>query len=543
MISIAGRLLLCAALLPGCGSKDSPKESGADGSDLGSAAKDSVRGDSGLTGDLGTDSVSSIEVADEQTVGDVAHDASDWPADFGVLPDGSVADGAAEIPLGDTAWEHLDAGSDVDVDADTEWEPFPFEPCGAPGGNGKDDVPMCPVPGGEFWMGAPDWECEQLEELLPLEACQDELGDEQPAHLVSLAPYLIDQTEIRASRYRDCVLAGACSLPKELLGCQGPEPQGDAGPQGDGGNPGSRGPGGTVSGVFSCDSCIGLAIGAVAKFVVAAGFPPLNAVKVMQVELSALPFQYEIAGVPEGSYVVTVLVDMPPTCPGLPGLEDFVGVSGGFGSPKKITVVAEQDTPGVDIEGVPGLTVLPIKDTCTLANPDTDNMPMSSADWYQYKEYCEWAGKRLCTEAEWEMAAAGSEPRIWPWGNTWQTGMGNAYDPEADDFDWVSPVGSFPDAASPYGCLDMDANLMEFVQDWYDSGYYAKSPVENPLGACDAAAECPEYDSKVLRGVAWRKESGSSWGVAFDSRLCRRLNYHATGWFYDDVGARCCQSQ
>ena len=59
---------------------------------------------------------------------------------------------------------------------------------------------------------------------------------------------------------------------------------------------------------------------------------------------------------------------------------------------------------------------------------------------------------------------------------------------------YTAPVGSF--AANEYGLFDMSGNVNEWCQDWYDSGYYIKSPSSNPKG--------PDTGSDhVLRGGSW----------------------------------------
>ena len=46
----------------------------------------------------------------------------------------------------------------------------------------------------------------------------------------------------------------------------------------------------------------------------------------------------------------------------------------------------------------------------------------------------------------------------------------------------TSAAGSYPAGASPYGALDMAGNVREWVNDWYDGGYYSVSPGSNPPG-------------------------------------------------------------
>jgi formylglycine-generating enzyme required for sulfatase activity/predicted Ser/Thr protein kinase len=79
-------------------------------------------------------------------------------------------------------------------------------------------------------------------------------------------------------------------------------------------------------------------------------------------------------------------------------------------------------------------------------------------------EYCEWAGLRLPTEAEWERAARGGKSdEAFVWGNTWDeealnSGIG-------DGFPFTSPVGRFEKDKSGYGCFDMAGNVSEHVLD------------------------------------------------------------------------------
>lgn len=153
---------------------------------------------------------------------------------------------------------------------------------------------------------------------------------------------------------------------------------------------------------------------------------------------------------------------------------------------------------------------------CNFKNPDKKNHPVNCVDIYQATAFCNWVGKRLPDEAEWEFAARGNESRQYPWGN----------EPPDSQLCWsqisgTCPIRQYQTGKTPTGISDMAGNVSEWTTNKYITCYNSK--------------QCTEKSVYVVRGGSWVNQS--SYYVRSTSRGWAAPNTRNGG-----IGFRCAKN-
>jgi formylglycine-generating enzyme required for sulfatase activity len=142
----------------------------------------------------------------------------------------------------------------------------------------------------------------------------------------------------------------------------------------------------------------------------------------------------------------------------------------------------------------------------------TESVPVVLVNYRDAEAFAIWAGKRLPTEAQWELAARSSDGRRYPWGDQppkWSR-------PRV--FRQVDPVMSFPEDVSPYGVYDLVGNALEWTRDRFDPKYFGKlkeGVTENPTGP----TKVPNPLLRVVKGGSKDWIATFREGIQLDRRL------------------------
>jgi formylglycine-generating enzyme required for sulfatase activity len=136
------------------------------------------------------------------------------------------------------------------------------------------------------------------------------------------------------------------------------------------------------------------------------------------------------------------------------------------------------------------------------------HLPVVEVNWYEAQAFCQWRGKRLPTEAEWEKAARGPGGKVFVWGNEFDPKKGNV---SAAGQGGVTMVGRWAHDRSDYGVFDLNGNAMEWTADWYQP--YPGSDYQGPnfgeqfkVARGDAFGESGHYALPIFSRLAYRQD-------------------------------------
>lgn len=116
----------------------------------------------------------------------------------------------------------------------------------------------------------------------------------------------------------------------------------------------------------------------------------------------------------------------------------------------------------------------------TYGMPESATYPITGVTWAMASSFCLWTGGDLPTEAQWEFAARGTDGRLFPWGTTYNGDEGICWGHAIES---PCPAGTSAGDRSPFGAMDMGANVSEWTRDAFGAYPPASAGVvTDPLG-------------------------------------------------------------
>ncbi len=171
----------------------------------------------------------------------------------------------------------------------------------------------------------------------------------------------------------------------------------------------------------------------------------------------------------------------------------------------------------------------------TVEPQDREDHPINCVNWADSREYCQWVGGDLPSEAQWEKAARGTDSRTYPWGDSPEPHCERCNFNYCGDHSGTWPVGYITGTTgdSPFGLKDMCGNVKEWTLDCFDMDIY-KNRGENSVDPVNRIDDCT--GNRVLRGGGFQVID------ARDLRVVYRFQQGNPVHRYSPYGIRCARS-